>query len=345
MSRWAVLLAGGSGTRFWPLSTAVTPKQMLALAGHTPLLVQAFDRLAGLIPPERVLVVTSRSLREHTARLLPSLPPGNVLAEPRPASTAPALTWATTVAAGRDPDATILSLHADWVVGDDRAFRQTAEEALSTAERHDVLVTVGIVPTRPEPGYGHIVPGEVLERDIRTVQRFVEKPSAERATELTKAGALWNSGLFAWTANRFLAEARDCAPELAPHLELLRLEDVSSFFDSVTPIAVDLSHYERSSRVAVVPGRFPWDDVGTWSALSRVRPSDDAGNTIVGEVFQLEASGSVAWADDGPIVMYGTENAVVVRANGVVLVTTRERAATLKELFDVLPPDLRDLTP
>jgi mannose-1-phosphate guanylyltransferase len=344
VSRWAAVLAGGSGTRFWPLSTSAKPKQMLSLSGDAPLLTQTADRLVGLVPPERILVITGKTLQSETRRLLPQIPPQNVLAEPRAASTAPALVWATAVAQRQDSEATVLSLHADWYVGDDALFRKTASLALDVAERHDVLVTVGVVPTRPETGYGYIVPGDVLEDEARRVKEFIEKPDAQRALQLMESGALWNSGLFAWTAQRFRAETLAVAHELAPHLEKLHGGDVERFFSDVTPVAVDVSHFERSHRVACVPGRYPWDDVGTWAALGRVREEDESGNVLVGDVFQRRARGCVAWADHGAIVLDGVADLVVVNANDVTLVTTKERAAGLKDLLGDLPPEIRRLT-
>lgn len=345
MSQWAAVLAGGSGTRFWPLSTASRPKQFLPLTGASPLLAEAVARLDGLIPPERVLVVTAARLVPATRSLLPSLPPENVLGEPRAASTAPALAWATAHARASDPDAVVLSLHADWHVGDPAAFRATARTALETAERHDCLVTVGMVPDRPETGYGYIEPGEALDAHARRVRRFIEKPDRARAEALVAQGAMWNSGLFAWRADRFATEAIAHAPELGPHLPLIERGDIDAFFGAVTPIAVDVSHYERSDRVAVVPGAFAWDDVGTWAALHRARPTDAGDNVVVGAAVAHESARCVIWADDGPIVVDGVQDLVVVRANGVTLVTTRERAADLKSLLEALPPDLRDRSP
>ncbi len=343
MSRWAAVLAGGSGTRFWPLSTSETPKQMLPLAGPDPLLVQTIRRLRGLIAPERILIITGERLAERTRRLLPELPPDNILAEPRAASTGPALAWATAVAAQEDERASVLSLHADWYVGDDEAFRAGAGEALDVAERHDVLVTVGVVPTRVDVAYGYIIPGDPLGGGARRVARFVEKPDAGRAAELIKAGALWNSGLFAWTAARFFAETDAVAKEIAPQLPALRGGDITGFFRGVTPIAVDVSHLERSRRVAVVAGKFPWDDVGTWTALARVRPRDADGNVAVGDVVAREARDCVLWSDEGPVIVDGVKNLVVVRANGVTLVTTTDRAQYLKALLEALPARLREL--
>lgn len=341
MTSWAAVLAGGFGTRFWPLSTAGRPKQFLPLAGNQPLLVQAVERLDGLVPPERILVVTGSGLAAETRAVLPQVPPGNVLAEPRAASTGPALTWATAVAEARDPAAAVLSMHADWFVGDPERFRLVATRALAVAARHDVLVTVGIVPTRPEVGYGYIEAGAPIEGDARRVRRFVEKPDDARARRLIAAGALWNSGLFAWTAARFRAETQAVAPEIAPHVDALTRGDIDGFFARVTPVAVDVSHFERSERVAVVPGAFAWDDVGTWAALRRVRAVDGQGNVLVGTVHQRDASRCVVWSEDDIIVVDGLTDAVVVRANGVTLVTTADRAGQLKTLLERLPADVR----
>jgi mannose-1-phosphate guanylyltransferase len=212
--RWAVLLAGGSGTRFWPLSTPENPKQLLPLTGSASSAEETVERLAGLITRDRTLVVAGAGLASRLQQRL-QLPPENVLVEPRAASTAPALIWATWEARRRDPDAEVLSLHADWAVGDAAAFRRTADTALATARRHDRLVTVGVVPSRPETGYGYIVPGAPLDDQARTVARFSEKPDAATALDLMAAGALWNSGLFAWTAARLLAEVETHTPEVA----------------------------------------------------------------------------------------------------------------------------------
>jgi mannose-1-phosphate guanylyltransferase len=321
------------------------PKQLLPLAGDEPLLRMTITRLQGLIPPARTLVITSRDLADAIRQMLPELPSENVLAEPRAASTGPALTWATVVAAQRDSDASLLSLHADWYVGDPAAFRETAARALEVAEHHDALVMVGITPRRPDPGYGYIEPGEPVTPGVGAgagagalvVKAFREKPDRATAERLVAAGALWNSGLFAWTTVQFLEETRTVAPEIAPHLANLERGAVEAFYDVVTPIPVDISHFERSDRVIVVPGDFPWDDVGTWAALARVRPCDDQGNVLVGSAVQREASDCVAWAQDGSIVLFGVRDLVAVHANGVTLITTKERAADLKELLASLP--------
>jgi mannose-1-phosphate guanylyltransferase len=340
--RWAVVLAGGSGTRFWPLSTPENPKQLLPLAGSTSTAEESVERLTGLIPRERILIVTGAALAERLQQQL-NLLPGNLLVEPRAASTAPALIWATTEARRRDPDAEVLSLHADWAVGDAASFRRTADTALTTARRYERLVTVGVVPSRPETGYGYIVPGAPLGDGARMVARFSEKPDAATALDLMAAGALWNSGLFAWTAERLLAEVMAHTPEIAPHLATLERGDVAGFFRDITPISIDVGVLERSAAVAVVSGAFAWDDIGTWQALTRVRPKDPSGNVVVGRAAVHESEDCIVWADRDTVVLSGVQDLIVVQANGRILVMPTERAASMKQLLDALPPDVRDV--
>ncbi|HVX88584.1 MAG TPA: sugar phosphate nucleotidyltransferase [Gemmatimonadales bacterium] len=339
---WAVIVAGGSGTRFWPLSTPARPKQLLPLAGPEPLAVDALRRLEGLIPVERTLLVTGAALARPLGQGL-GLPVGNILVEPRAASTAPALLWATAEIARRDPDAVVLSLHADWAIPDAAKFRKDAAHALAAAAAHDVLVTVGIVPSRPDTGYGYIVPGAPIERGVRKVSRFTEKPDAAGAADLIASGALWNSGLFAWSARRLRAEVEQHTAELTPGLEALDRGDVAGFFAQLTPVSIDVGVLERSERVAVVSGHFAWDDVGTWDALTRTLPRDAAGNVTHGTVHLKDAAGNVVWTDGAPIVVRGVQDLVVVHANGRILVMPRALAADLKALVDPLPPTIREL--
>ena len=340
--RWAVVLAGGSGTRFWPLSTPENPKQLLPLAGSTSTAEESIDRLSGLIPRERILVVTGAGLATQIQERL-KFPRTNILVEPRAASTAPALIWATLEAQRRDPEAEVLSLHADWAVGDAAAFRRTADTALTIAHQHDCLVTVGVVPSRPETGYGYIVPGPSLGDGARMVARFSEKPDAATALDLMAAGALWNSGLFAWTAERLLAEVEAHTPEVAPHLPALRAGEVERFFREVTPISIDVGLLERSASVAVVSGAFAWDDIGTWQALTRVRPKDTNGNLAVGSAFLHDSEDCIVWSDRDTVVLSGVQDLIVVQANGRILVMPSERAASMKQLLDALPPEIRDV--
>jgi mannose-1-phosphate guanylyltransferase len=327
------------GSRFWPLSTASRPKQFLPLAGGQPLLVDAVTRIQPMIPAERILVVTSRALAGPTRELLPMLPAANVLAEPRAASTAPALAWATLHAAAADTQASLVSLHADWTVADGAGFRAAASQALDLAEQQDVLVTVGATPDRPETGYGWIIPGAALGSGFR-IARFQEKPDAATAAALLAQGALWNTGLFAWTARRFRAEVEAHTPELREALPLFDRGDAEAAFKALKPVSIDVGVFERTQRGAAIAASFGWDDVGSWAALGRVRPRDAAGNVTAGEAHAVDTKNSVIWSEDGATVVYGLSDVVVVRARGVTLVTTRDKAPELKKLLDRLPPAL-----
>lgn len=339
---WAVILAGGSGARFWPLSTPSRPKHLLPLAGRTPSAVATLSAVEPLIPRERVLVVTGPDLAQRLAEAL-GLASASLLVEPRPASTAPALVWATVEAARRDPDAVVLSLHADWHLADGSAFRDTAKRALEAAHSLDRLVTVGIVPSRAESALGYIIPGEPMADGIRNVRRFVEKPDARLAEALIAEGALWNSGLFAWRADRLLAEVREHCPEVARALPRLEAGDVQGFFASVDPVSIDVGVLERSKRVVTLKGEFPWDDIGTWTSLARVRPGDQAGNVIEGPVHTPGSRNCIAWSDSLPLVLSQVEDLVVVCANGRILVMPRAGAGALKDTLAGLPPEVRSL--
>jgi mannose-1-phosphate guanylyltransferase len=342
MTRWAVVLAGGVGSRFWPVSTPERPKQLLPLATKDPLLSDALTRLAPLVPAERTLILTNAGLVDAIAALAPEIPRENLIAEPRPAGTAAALAWAAHVIATRGARSDVMiSVHADWSVGDPDGFRQALSAAADAAEAHGALVTVGVVPVRPDPGFGYIQPGEEVEPGVRRVGRFIEKPSREKAEVMVRDGFLWNSGIFVWRAGDFLDELSAHTPEVAPHLAT-HPDNLSSFFGAVTtPISVDVGVLERSDRVLVLPGDFRWDDVGTWAALRRVRECDGAGNALHGTVHALASTGNVVHADAGAVVLYGVSDLVVVMREGLTLVTTIDHASDLKTLLESLPPQLK----
>jgi mannose-1-phosphate guanylyltransferase len=336
------VLAGGVGSRFWPLSTPERPKQLLPLVGKKPLLVEQLDRLKAIAPPSRTLILTNASLVRAIRRSAPRIPRKNIVAEPKPAGTAAALAWASHVIAERaGADATMISVHADWSIGNAEGFRRTLTDAATAAETADGLVTVGIVPVRPDPGFGYIEPGESLADGVRRVARFVEKPTRERAAEMQRQGYLWNSGIFVWRVGTFLSELEAHSPEVGPALAR-HGTSLKRFFGAIkTPIAVDHAVLERSSRVLVLAGDFGWDDVGTWDALHRVRPHDPNGNAMSGPAHGLEATNNVVHSEGPQVVLYGVSNLVVVAKDGLTLVTTRERASDLKKLVESLPKQVQ----
>ena len=343
MTRWAVVLAGGVGSRFWPLSTAERPKQLLPLIGDQAMLVETLARIRPMVEPKRTLILTNASLVKAIGKAAPKIPKANIIAEPKPAGTAAALAWASHLIAQRDgPDATMISVHADWAIGDDDAFRDTLTNAAIAAETHHALVTVGIVPTRAETGLGYIEPGDSVSEGVRRVKSFVEKPPRERAERMWNSGFLWNSGIFAWRVGDFLDEVRTLAHEIAPALEK-HSDSLPRFFAAIPkPVPVDTAVLERSSRVMVLPGDFGWDDVGTWGSLQRVRALDAQGNAVSGEVHALDASNNVVHAEDQQVVLYGVKDLVVIARDGLTVVTTVAASADLKRLVESLPPKLKD---
>ena len=344
MTRWAVVLAGGVGSRFWPISTPDRPKQLLPLATSEPMLSDTLARLAPLVPIERTLVLTNAGLAEAIRALAPGLPSDNVIAEPRPAGTAAALAWAAHEIARRGArDDVMISVHADWAIGDPEGFRAALATAAQVAETHHALVTVGVVPVRPDPGFGYIQPGAPVDERAWRVARFVEKPDRARAESMLCDGYLWNSGIFVWCVGDFLDEIAALTPEIAPHLAA-HGDDLAGFFGAVTsPIAVDVGVMERSGRVMMLAGDFGWDDVGTWAALRRVRTPDAAGNATSGTTHTLDSTSNVVHADGTAVVLYGVHDLVVVAREGLTLVTTLDRSADLKRLIESLPPAIRDL--
>jgi mannose-1-phosphate guanylyltransferase len=342
VSRWAVVLAGGVGSRFWPLSTPSRPKQLLPLVDDRPLLVATLDRLAPLVPASRTLILTNASLRDIVREHVPGVTPENIIAEPRAVGTGGALAWAASEIGRRDgPGATMISVHADWAIGDDEGFRAALSRAAAVAERESSIVTVGVVPTRPDTGFGYIRPGASVGDGAFRVDRFVEKPDRAAAERMISEGALWNSGIFAWRVGDFLRDVRALTPELAPALASAN-GDAETFFAAATPVTVDVGVLERSSNVVVMPGSFQWDDVGTWAALARVRARDERGNAASGSAVLVESDDNVVYADGTDVVLYGVRDLVVVVRNGLTLVTTKESAADLKTLISRLPPDIRD---
>jgi mannose-1-phosphate guanylyltransferase len=340
---WVVILAGGVGSRFWPLSTPERPKQFLPLLSNQPMLRDTLDRLSPVAPADRTLVLTNAELALGVRAIAPELPADHVLAEPRPAGTAAALAWAASrIAKAAGPEAIMVSVHADWAIGDVSGFRAALQLAASEAVRTRGLVTVGIVPTHADTGLGYNEVGEPTEGAARRVARFAEKPKQEQADALVKAGALWNSGIFAWPVGVFLDELAAHCPSVAGPLATAG-DDAEAFFGGVKdPIAVDVGVLERSRKVFVLSGSFGWNDVGTWSALRGVRASDADGNVAHGRVQLRESSGNVVYAAGANVVLYGVSGLVVVEHDGVVLVTTEEKARNLKPLLETLPSELRD---
>lgn len=341
---WTVILAGGIGSRFWPASTPSNPKQLLRLGSDQPLIRDTVDRILPLVPAERLRILTGAHLADPILRVLPELGPGNLLLEPRAAGTAPVLAWAAAEIERRDPDAVMVSLHADHVIEPPERFRARIALAAELATRHHMLLTIGAVPDRPETGYGYIRSGEALEGGGYRVASFVEKPDLQTAREYLASGEyLWNTGLFVWRVGDLLDQLERHTPELAELIPVLREGGTEEFFRRTPNLSIDEGLLERSDRVGVVPTDFAWDDIGAWDAVFRTQKLDERGNARIGDAYAVDSAESVLYAQDGPIVAFGVTGLVIVRAAGVTFVAPRERVPDLKTLLAQLPDRLRTL--
>jgi mannose-1-phosphate guanylyltransferase len=332
---WVVVLAGGIGSRFWPVSTPERPKQLLPLASERPLIADTMDRARALVGADNIRILAGEHLAAPFRAALTGVPDATYWIEPKARGTGPVLAWAARRLVDLDPDAVMVSLHADHLIEPLDAYRETVDAAVEVAARDELLVCVGVVPDRVETGYGHIEPGAEIEvagaRAFR-VEAFHEKPDAETARRYVDAGYLWNTGIFVWKASVLLEEIERHAPDISAHLPLVDQSD-EAFFDSVPVSVIDRAVMERSERVATVAATFTWDDVGSWEALSRTREPDASGNVTIGEAHPVDSTGNVVFSEEGSVVLFGVDDLVVVRTGGTTLVMPRERAPDLKKLL------------
>jgi len=345
MALHAVILAGGSGTRFWPLSRRARPKHLLPLRGSRTLLEETFARLPGLVPPERTVVVTARDQAAAVRRLLPDLPGDAVLAEPRARNTAAAVTLAAARIAAGDPDAVLVVVSADHDIPDGAAFRRTMKAAAARARDARTLVLLGLKPDRPATGYGYILPGRGRARVggfvVNTVRRFTEKPDLATARRWLRGGEhLWNAGLFAWRADVLLEEVRLRLPRL--HRALVasgaaangRKAALTRAYAAAPSVSVDVGILERSDRVEVLRGTFPWDDLGSFAALARrVRGDQDGNRAARGDLVAVDSRGVLAHGPAGHLTaVLGMEDVAVVTVDGVTLVCPLDRCEEIRGL-------------
>jgi len=337
---YVALMAGGSGTRFWPLSRRARPKQILPIAGDEPMIRVTLDRLGGMIPPERVLVATGADQVAGIREVLPEIPAENYLLEPTPRNTAPCLALASATALGRDPLAVMVCLPADHVIRPAEAFRNALTLATKRADQAGTLLTFGIRPTRPATGYGYIRAGEETVPGVRVVGDFLEKPCPEVARGFLKQGGYrWNSGMFAWRADAFLEQVDVHLPVLAKGIRKIS-EDPACLprvFPTLPSISVDYGIMEKTDKAEVVDAAFAWDDVGSFEALARLIDKDKAGNHIRGEAVVLSGKGLIIDSGGGRIVgALGVSDLVIVATDDVVMVCSRDRAEDVKLLVGKL---------
>ena len=342
---YAVVMAGGKGTRFWPLSRETFPKQFLRLTGDNTLLQNTINRLNGEVPPENFLIITTRHqgdlVRWQTGDTLPA---GCTVMEPQGRNTAPAIALAAFKIRKRNKNALMLVLPSDHHISDTGAFK-TAVKKAGAAAREGNLVTFGVVPSRPETGYGYIKAGKSIGKGIYKVERFVEKPGRKEAQSFLKEGSFfWNSGIFLFRVRDILAEMKKYMPELYNAFSKIEKsldaekeeEALKSVYASIEGESIDYGIMERSKRVAVVKAGFGWSDIGSWSALDEVMERDGAGNVVTGNAVSVDAENSIIFSSGRLVASIGVKDMVVVDTSDATLICPKDRVQEVKQLVERL---------
>lgn len=352
---YALILAGGSGTRFWPLSRNNKPKQLLDLFGTGTLLEQTIKRLEGLVPFENILILTNSLQVDAVRELAPMLPAENIFAEPAKRDTAPAVALGIGLIAARNPDAVMMVLPSDQLIQDTAAYHAVMRDALATAEISDGLVTIGLRPTWACPSYGYIergaaasIPGLECAHPPCEVKRFREKPTAELAEQfLAQGGFSWNAGMFVWSLPTVIQQLATHAPELGDFISELRDSKdihatVNSKFPGLTPISIDYALMESADRVFNIEATFDWDDVGSWISIAKYLEKYGQENRANEPISELDSQNNIIFnARPGSrIALLGVDDLIIVQTPDALLIANRHQADSIKKLSDILPVEL-----
>jgi mannose-1-phosphate guanylyltransferase len=359
--RFVVIMAGGRGERFWPVSREKMPKQLITLLGKRSFLQQAVDRVLPLVPLENILIITNAAQAAAVRKQLPKLPSRNVIAEPVGRDTCAAVALGAAIVGQRSTSAVMAVLPADHVIPEEKKFQQVLADCFDLAGRGQVMVTIGIQPTEPATGYGYIRVGNVLPpphgaKPYQTVfhkaEQFVEKPNFERAQEYVNSGQYrWNAGMFVWSFVTITQGLELHQPPLAaacqrwfqaagtPKLDKILAKE----YPALEKISIDYALMERAQNVVVADGSFEWDDLGSWTALGRHLPADAAGNCATGDFIQVAAEGNIIFdartKNRTPIAVVGLRNAILVHTDDAVLLAHKSQAQKVKELVKKLAED------
>lgn len=343
---YAVIMAGGVGARFWPLSRRANPKQLLPL-GPTDesLLAATVRRITDVVPAERVLIVTSQNLAEATAAAVPQVPRANILAEPVGRNTAPCIAWAAAHVRRLDPKGILAVLPADHHIGNEPEYVRILKLGTTTAEKGG-LVTVGIKPNRPETGYGYIEVGPETGGGVHRAARFVEKPTLEKAEALLRTGNhVWNSGMFFFSAETILSEVAKHLPKLHADVgeidkaaaEGKEMAAIERLYPAMESISIDYGIMERAESVQVVPADFGWSDLGSWTTAWELAEQDAAGNALPEGAVAVDSSGTYVRTAKGKLVaVIGVHDLIVVDTDDALLIMPRSRAQDVRSVVDAL---------
>ncbi len=346
----ALIMAGGQGTRFWPLSRANRPKQFLKLTDDQRTMLQnTVGRLTGLVPQKQIFIATNKNYRQAIREQLPEIPADNIIVEPCKRDTAPAIALSALYIEKKYPGATMIVLPADHLIKDRDRFTELLRKAVMIAAENDNLLTLGIKPTHPETGYGYIHYGSLyhtIDKDhIYKVKSFTEKPDQPTAEKFFKDGSyLWNSGMFIWQINTILNKIKLYMPELYNSLQEIKgvigskreKEVIKDEFAKIKGDSIDYGIMEKAENIYVIPADFGWDDLGSWPALQRVKKLDEDGNIILGKHYGIDTSNSIIYSPDKVVTTIGLDDIVIVDTEDAILICDKSRAQEVKEIREIL---------
>jgi mannose-1-phosphate guanylyltransferase len=346
MKLYAVIMAGGVGSRFWPRSKKKMPKQLLKIIGEQTMIQATVHRLSGLIENENIYVITNAIQRQEVINQLTDVPTENIIEEPFGRNTAACIGLASVIIKAKDPDAVTIVLPADHIIRDEEKFKDVLENAAKFAYESKGLVTIGITPTRPETGYGYIqINDNAVAQNIFPVYTFAEKPNYATALRFVESGDfLWNSGMFIWRADVILDEIKNLMPDLYEGLVAIEKslnspnfkEQLKIIYAQLKKISIDYGIMEKSSKVFLTKGSFNWSDVGSWEEVYQLTEKNENGNAVVGKVYTNLVSDSYIYSPDKVTAVIGLDNVIVINHNDTVLICRRDKAQDVKEIVDYL---------
>ncbi|MBA7471271.1 Mannose-1-phosphate guanylyltransferase RfbM [subsurface metagenome] len=340
----AVIMAGGKGERFWPLSKEKFPKQLLSLIGKRSLLQETVDRLQPLISPQDILVVTRRSLARAIERQLPQIPRKNIISEPVGRNTAPCIGLAAKMI---KEDAVMVVLPADHIIKPRRKFLDTLKKAVTLAKETENLITIGIKPTYPATGYGYIEAGTRERRQVFRVKRFVEKPDKKKAERFLKSGRFfWNSGMFVWRKSVVLEAIGKYMPSLYQKLQMISSKNISKLYPGLPNVSIDYGIMEKAKNSLLIPADFSWEDLGSWESLDKFLSRDKEKNAIIGRVSTIDSQNCIMVNRKGLLSAIGVSDLIIVSTEDVTLVFPKGKGQQVKKLVEKLrrDPKLRKYT-